>query len=79
MLEFKQALGTAVDMTVLRKLHPLGYLCSYSARWKIYTQRELAQFDARGLWEVGTARFSRFGSLLERAGDPMNGLKWTRR
>lgn len=67
MVELKQALGTHVDMTVLRKLQPLGYLCSYSARGKFYTLRELAQFDARGLWEVGGARFSRFGSLLDTA------------
>jgi hypothetical protein len=65
--ELKQALGTAVDMTVLRKLQPLGYLSSYSQRGRFYTLRELAQFDACGLWQVGEARFSRFGSLLETA------------
>jgi hypothetical protein len=67
MTELKGALGTAVDMTVLRKLHSLAYLSSYSQRGKFYTLRELAQFDARGLWQVGEARFSRFGSLLETA------------
>jgi hypothetical protein len=67
MPELKGALGTAVDMTVLRKLHALAYLSSYSQRGKFYTLREVAQFDARGLWQVGEARFSRFGSLLETA------------
>jgi len=65
--ELKQALGTMVDMTVLRKLQPLGYLSSYSQGGIFYTLRELAQFDARGLWQVDEARFSRFGSLLETA------------
>ena len=54
-------------MTVLRKLQPLRYLSSYSQRGKFYTLRELAEFDARGLWQRGAARFSRFGSLLETA------------
>lgn len=67
MAELKGALGTAVDMTVLRKLQPLGYLSSYSQRGKFYTLREVAEFDARGLWPLGEARFSRFGSLLETA------------
>jgi len=30
--ELKQAFGTAVDVTVFRKLKPLGYLTSYSHR-----------------------------------------------
>lgn len=67
MPELKGALGTAVDMTVLRKLQPLGYLSSYSQRGKFYTLRELAEFDARGLFQMGEVRFSRFGSLLETA------------
>jgi hypothetical protein len=67
MAELKGALGTAVDMTVLRKLQPLGYLSSYSQRGKFYTLRELAQFDVRGLFQMEGARFSRFGSLLETA------------
>jgi hypothetical protein len=66
--ELKHALGTAADMTVVRKLRALGYLTSYSHAGKFYTLRELAHFDARGLFEAGEARFSRFGSLLETAG-----------
>ena len=67
MAELKGTLGTAVDMTVLRKLQPLGYLSSYSQRGKFYTLREVAQFDAHGLWQIAEARFSRFGSLLATA------------
>ena len=64
MAELKGALGTTVDMTVVRKLQPLGYVSSYSQRGKFYTLREVAAFDARGLFQVDEARFSRFGSLL---------------
>src|SRR3972149_4993222 len=67
MAELKGALGTAVNMTVLRKLQPLGYLSSYSQRGKFYTLREVAEFDARGIFQMDEARFSRFGSLLETA------------
>jgi len=67
MADLKHALGTTVDMTVLRKLRALGYLSSYSHAGKFYTLRELAHFDARGLFAAGEARFSRFGSLLETA------------
>ena len=67
MEELKRALGTTVDLTVLRKLQALGYLSSYSERGKFYTLRALVQFDARGLFQAGEARFSRFGSLLETA------------
>lgn len=61
----KQALGTDVDMTVLRKLRELPYLTSYSHRGGYYTMRSLAEFDARGLWSHGDARFSKFGSLVD--------------
>jgi hypothetical protein len=67
MPELKEALGTTVDMTVLRKLQPLGHVSSYSQRGKFYTLREVAQFDSRGLFGLGEARFSRFGSLLDTA------------
>ena len=30
--ELKQALGTSIDVTVFRKLKPLGYITSYSHR-----------------------------------------------
>jgi hypothetical protein len=67
MADLKGALGTTVDMTVLRKLQPLGYLSSYSQRGKFYTLREVAEFDTRGLFQRNQARFSRVGSLLETA------------
>jgi hypothetical protein len=67
MAELKGALGSAVYMTVLRKLQPLGYLSSYSQRGKFYTLQEVAAFDARGLWQMEEARFSRLGTLLETA------------
>ena len=65
--ELKRALGTDVYMTVLRKLRPLGYLCSYSHGGKFYTLEKLARFDAHGLFRVGSACFSQFGSLLDTA------------
>ena len=65
--ELKRALGTDVYMTVLRKLRPLGYLCSYSHGGKFYTLEKLARFDAHGLFRVGAACFSQFGSLLDTA------------
>jgi DNA-binding transcriptional regulator YhcF (GntR family) len=65
--ELKQALGTAVDVTVFRKLKPLDYLTSYSHRGRYYTLREIARFDDRGLWSQAEAWFSRFGTLLATA------------
>ena len=65
--ELKQALGTAVDVTVFRKLKPLGYLTSYSHRGRYYTLREIARFDDQGLWSEAEAWFSRFGTLLATA------------
>lgn len=67
MAEMKAALGTGVEMTVLRKLRTLDYLSSYSHRGKFYTLLELARFDARGLLHVGEVHFSRFGSLVATA------------
>lgn len=65
--ELKQALGTAVDVTVFRKLKSLDYLTSYSHRGRYYTLREIASFDAHGLWSQATVWFSRFGTLLATA------------
>ena len=70
--ELKGALGTDVYITVLRKLRPLGYLCSYSHGGKFYTLAKLAPFDEYGLFRVGPACFSRFGSLLETAAHWVN-------
>ncbi len=57
--EMKQALGTAVDVTVFRKLKPLDYLVSYSHRGRYYTLREIARFDDMGLWSQEDIWFSR--------------------
>ena len=48
--ELKRALGTEVDLTVFRKLKPLGYLSSYTHRGGYYTLSEIARFDDKGLW-----------------------------
>jgi len=65
--ELKQALGAAVDVTVFRKLKPLGYLTSYSHRGSYYTLREIARFDDKGLWSQADVWFSQFGTLLATA------------
>ncbi len=68
--ELKQALGTAVDVTIFRKLIPLDYLTSYSHRGRCgryYTLREIALFDDKGLWSQQDIWFSRFGTLLATA------------
>jgi len=66
-VQLKQALGTEVDMTVFRKLKPLGYLSSYSHRGKYYTLADIPRFDEHGLWSIGGVGFSRSGTLLETA------------
>src|SRR6266700_5740773 len=65
--DLKHALGTSVDITVFRKLKPLGYLSSYSHRGRFYTPREIALFDDHGLWSRAEVWFSRFGTLLTTA------------
>lgn len=65
--EMKQTLGTPVDITVFRKLKPLGYLTSYSHRGRYYTLHEIARFDDLGLWSQADVWFSRFGTLLATA------------
>ena len=67
MTEMKAALGTAVDMTVFRKLRAIPYHASYSLRGKYYALDEVARFDDRGLWTYRDAHFSRFGSLVDTA------------
>lgn len=62
--ELKTALGTDVDITVFRKLKELSYRTSYSHRGAYYTLDQIARFDERGLWSVGSVGFSRYGTLL---------------
>src|SRR5712672_2580783 len=65
--DLKRALGTQVDLTVFRKLKQLDYLTSYSHRARYYTLRQIARFDADGLWSYDAVWFSRHGTLLATA------------
>lgn len=65
--QLKSALGTSVDVTVLRKLQPLDYLTSYSHRGRYYTLREVVDFNDQGLWFREAVCFSRYGTLLATA------------
>jgi len=67
MPEMKAALGTAVDVTVFRKLATLDYQTSYSHRGGFYTLQSIPRFDAQGLWSCRGAWFSRHGTLLDTA------------
>jgi hypothetical protein len=63
--QVKGFLGTPVKMTALRKLRALDYLSSYSHTGRYYTLKQVARWDARGLWVHKGIWFSRRGSLLE--------------
>ena len=65
--ELKQALGTAVDVTVFRKLKPLDYLTSYSHRGRYYTLREIARLRRERAVVACKVCFSQFGTLLATA------------
>jgi hypothetical protein len=67
MPELKKALGTAVDVTVFRKLKQLAYRTSYSHRGAYYALDETARFDQNGLWSFQSVWFSRWGTLLDTA------------
>ena len=67
MAELKRALGTAVDVTVFRKLKQLAYRTSYSHRGSYYTLDETAHFDQNGLWSFQSVWLSRHGTLLDTA------------
>jgi hypothetical protein len=67
MPELKEALGTRADITVFRKLGPLGYRTSYSHRGRYYTLDAIARFDERGLWSHEGVQFSKWGTLLATA------------
>lgn len=65
--ELKTTLGTSADLTVFRKLKPLGYRSSYTHRGRYYTLDSIARFDDDGLWSHQGVWFSRHGSLLNTA------------
>jgi hypothetical protein len=67
MPQLKNALGTPVTFTVLRKLSPLGYRSSYSHGGTYYTLNSIAQYDQLGLWSYRDIHFSRHGTLLNTA------------
>ncbi len=67
MKQLKAVLGTAVDMTVYRKLRLLSYLSSYSHHGKYYTLSELTRFNSLGLWKHDDSRFSKYGTLINTA------------
>jgi hypothetical protein len=67
MPQLKEALGTSVTYTVLRKLSPLGYRTSYSHGGIYYTLDSIANYDELGLWFYRDIRFSRYGTLLNTA------------
>jgi hypothetical protein len=67
LLQLKAALGTAVDLTVLRKLSTLPYRTSYSHRGAYYTLDSIAHYDELGLWSYRDIHFSRHGTLLNTA------------
>lgn len=67
LLQLKAALGTAVDLTVFRKLSTLPYRASYSHRGAYYTLDTLAHYDELGLWSYRDVYFSRHGTLLDTA------------
>jgi hypothetical protein len=67
MPELKEALGTSVTYTVLRKLSPLGYRSSYSHGGTYFTLDSIARYDELGLWSCRDIRFSRQGTLLNTA------------
>lgn len=62
--ELKRVLGTNTDLTVFRKLKPLGPLTSYTHRGRFYTLTEMARFDDHGLWSHEAVWFSQQGTLL---------------
>lgn len=67
MPQLKNALGTSVTFTVLRKLAPLGYRSSYSHCGTYYTLDSIARYDELGLWSYREIHFSRHGTLLNTA------------
>src|ERR1035438_2478264 len=63
----KAALGTAVAVTVFRKLSTLPYRSSYSHGGAYYTLDSIAHYDELGLWAYRDIHFSQQGTLLNTA------------
>ncbi len=65
-VEMKDLCGIAQStsrMTVFRRLSEIEYLCSYTHAGRYYTLKDVARFDADGLWFYDSIGFSRNGSL----------------
>jgi hypothetical protein len=67
--ELAAALETSADRTVFRKLAVLDYTTSCSQRGAYYTLQSLAATMRRGCWSHDDVHFSRFGTLLDTAGE----------
>jgi hypothetical protein len=65
MNELKKGLGTAVSMTVFRKLKQLDYISSCSHSGGYYTLKKYADFNSDGLWFYRSVLFSSRGGLAE--------------
>mgnify|MGYP001558037968 CR=1 FL=1 len=65
MEQLKKALGTAVAVTVFRKLQELSHMTSYSHRGKYYALKASGRFDNHGLWSHRSVWFSQYGNLLK--------------
>lgn len=63
--ELFAVLETHSRMTVFRRLSSLDYMTSYSHAGRYYTLRDIAVFDAHGLWQHAGALFSRDGTLKD--------------
>lgn len=63
--ELFAVLGTHSRMTVFRRLSSVDSLTSYSHAGRYYTLRDIAAFDAHGLWQHAGALFSRDGTLKD--------------
>jgi hypothetical protein len=61
--QLKQILGTNTTMTVLRKLRQLHYISSCSHSGKYYTLKQIAKFNANGLWIIRSVLFSQYKNL----------------
>lgn len=57
-------IGTKSRMTVYRYMKEMDYLTSYSHKSQYYTLREIAEFDAHGLWIYDDIGFSKHGTLF---------------
>ena len=58
-----RVLKTRSQMSVFRRIKPLGYLTSYTHRSRYYTLRNIPRFDEFGLWFCGNVGFCQSGTV----------------